>query len=104
MRDKDNFVFLPHRACLTIQIAGSYMALPEYRDRALVWLRITHMLANKQSVTRTKLDQEMGNLALLFTRKRIIKQMLTFEIIYYLMQLPRLSNSLLTLVISRVTS
>ena len=80
------------------------MALPEHRDRALVWLRITYMLANKQSVTRTKLDQEMGNLALLFTRKRIIKQMLTFEIIYYLMQLPRLSNSLLTLVISRVTS
>ena len=80
------------------------MAIPEKRERALTWLRITHLLANKQSVTRTKLDLEMGNLALLYMKHRIIKEMLTYEIVYYLMQLPRLPNNLLSLMISRVTS
>eukprot|EP00347_Sterkiella_histriomuscorum_P010935 403374369 len=99
---KEDFVYLPHRACLTIQLAGVYVALK--RDELVKhWLQTTIALANQPALTRSKLDQEMGHLANIYLNHRPVVDLLTYEIIYFLHQMPKLPNSILLQIISNIT-
>ncbi|CDW85401.1 UNKNOWN [Stylonychia lemnae] len=99
---KEDFVYLPHRACLTIQLAGVYVALKR-DDLVFHWLQTTIALGNQPGITRSKLDQEMGHLAFIYINHRKMTDLLTYEIIYFLHQMPKLPNTILLQIISNIT-
>jgi len=99
----DDFVYLPHRACLTMQIAGACVQLGK-QDQVDKWIKASIQLASQPGITRSKLDIEMGKLAQVYSQKRKSYYLLTFEIIYLLQQMPKLPNSVLLQVITEIQS
>lgn len=79
------------------------MALKRH-DYVTHWLQTTIELAHQPSITRSKLDQEMGHLAYIYLTHRQIKDLLTYEIIYFLHQMPKLPNSILFQIIADITT
>jgi len=67
------------------------------------WLLTTIGLANQPGLTRSKLDLEMGHLANIFLNHRKIKDLLTFEITYFLHQMPKLPNSILLQIVANIS-
>jgi len=67
------------------------------------WLNVTKCLAEKPGITRSKLDQDMGHLATIFLKHRQTNDLLTYEVVYLLHQMPKLPNSILVQIISNIT-
>jgi tetratricopeptide (TPR) repeat protein len=90
---KRDRVFIPHKSCLIAQLAGCLAALDD--KKADFWLKVTKISAGTPTASRTKLDEEFGTLAECFL-KRKHKELLPYEIIYFLKQHTKLLPNMLT--------
>lgn len=90
---KKDRVFIPHKSCLIAQLAGCLAALND--PQVEFWLKITKISAATPTASRTKLDEEFGTLAQCFL-KRKYKELLPYEIIYFLKQHTKLLPGMLT--------
>lgn len=89
---KKDRVFIPHKSCLIAQLAG---CLAAQRDpKVEFWLKVTRISAATPTASRTKLDEEFGTLAQCFL-KRKFKELLPYEIIYFLKQHTKLLPNML---------
>ena len=85
-------MFIPHKSCLIAQLAGCLAALND--SKVEFWLKVTKISAATPTASRTKLDEEFGTLAQCFL-KRKHKELLPYEIIYFLKQHTKLLPSML---------
>jgi len=85
-----------------MQLAGALVTLGE-TERAAHWLRVSIDIASRPGLTRSKFDQEMGHLAQIFLHVRPSKQLLTYEVIYFLHQMPKLPNAVLLEIIRNIS-
>lgn len=90
---KKDRVFIPHKSCLIAQLAGCLAAQND--PKAEFWLKVTKISAATPAASRTKLDEEFGTLAQCFL-KRKYKELLPYEIIYFLKQHTKLLPNMLT--------
>ena len=90
---KKDRVFIPHKSCLIAQLAGCLAALND--SQVEFWLKITKISAATPTASRTKLDEEFGTLAQCFLRRKY-KELLPYEIIYFLKQHTKLLPGMLT--------
>ena len=89
---KKDRVFIPHKSCLIAQLAGCLAAQND--PRVEFWLKVTKISAATPTASRTKLDEEFGSLAQCFL-KRKYKELLPYEIIYFLKQHTKLLPGML---------
>jgi len=93
-------VYIPHKACLVIQLAGCYAA--EQDPRVLFWLKVTKIAASNPCASRTKVDEEFGTLAEVFLMRESCT-LLPFELVYFLKQAAKLQPDMLALIYERAT-
>ena len=89
---KKDRVFIPHKSCLIAQLAGCLAAQND--PKAEFWLKVTRISAATPTASRTKLDEEFGTLAQSFL-KRKFRELLPYEIIYFLKQHTKLLPNML---------
>ena len=90
---KKDRVFIPHKSCLIAQLAGCLAAIND--KKVEFWLKVAKISAATPTASRTKLDEEFGALAQCFL-KRKYKELLPYEIIYFLKQHTKLLPNMLT--------
>eukprot|EP00743_Colponemidia_sp_Colp-15_P009695 GILK01010607.1.p1 GENE.GILK01010607.1~~GILK01010607.1.p1 ORF type:complete len:983 (-),score=201.56 GILK01010607.1:91-3039(-) len=95
-------VHLPHRACLTMQLAACCFVLNQ-SEKGELYLKATQMIANQPSHTRSAMDEEFGRLAVVFHRRKQ-KRLLPYEVLYFLKQMPRLPDEFLWKTFQRLSS
>jgi hypothetical protein len=83
-------VFLPHKACLVAQLASCMAAVSD--SSANFWLKVTRLVANTETPSRSKLDIDFGVLADVFLVRHSCA-MLPYETIYFLKQATKLQSS-----------
>ena len=93
-------VYIPHKACLVIQLAGCYAA--EQDARVVFWLKVTKIAASNPCASRTKVDEEFGTLAEIFLHRESCT-LLPFELVYFLKQAAKLQPDMLALIYERAT-
>ena len=91
-------VYIPHKACLISQLAGCFAA--DEDQKVLFWLKVTKIAAGNPCASRTKVDEEFGDLAEIFLR-RVSCALLPFELVYFLKQASKLQPDMLALVYER---
>jgi tetratricopeptide (TPR) repeat protein len=89
---KKDRVFIPHKSCLIAQLAGCLAAQGD--PMVEFWLKVTKISAATPTASRTKLDEEFGTLSQCFLRRRF-KELLPYEIIYFLKQHTKLLPNML---------
>eukprot|EP00742_Colponemidia_sp_Colp-10_P008071 GILJ01008711.1.p1 GENE.GILJ01008711.1~~GILJ01008711.1.p1 ORF type:complete len:992 (-),score=162.32 GILJ01008711.1:118-3093(-) len=95
-------VHLPHRACLTMQLAACCFVLNQ-SEKGELYLKATQMIANQPSHTRSSMDEEFGRLAVVFHRRKQ-KRLLPYEVLYFLKQMPRLPDEFLWKTFQRLSA
>lgn len=91
-------VYIPHKACLVIQLAGCYAA--EQDSKVVFWLKVTKIAASNPCASRTKVDEEFGTLAEIFLTRETFT-LLPFELVYFLKQAAKLQPDMLALIYER---
>jgi len=95
---KNDRVFIPHKACLIAQLAGCFAA--QNLDNLEFWLKVCKIAAFTPSASKTKLDEDFGSLAQVFLNREH-RELLPFEVIYFLKQHTKLVSWMLDWILDK---
>lgn len=98
--EEEKLCILPHLPQLAIKIAACYFRLGEV-DLAMKWLLSAPVIHKKYSNFKSKPEEDFAKLSQKFVTRKS-KQMLVFEIFYFMRYMPKLPDEILRLILDDV--